>query len=463
MRLIPNQIITSLILLLFMGWIQGCIDEVYVDEDPEEELIKEGKNYVVLGINTLSDGSAQTSGVQEKIKSMRVIMLSRDVNDTEGKEIIELNEKIDFPNNPLADNSFVYYYSREVSAGIKSFYLIANEEEVRNLSFNENSSLSTDIPRSSLSEFLKYFKVAKPKESDEVSEDNKYDESCYKMAASLREAMEAVYFIPDYSISNNTVNLPYSAYYPDFRVTGADSPYYKDGYYETSMYLVPVAVKFDFNFINYRKNDVQIENIKISKINTATFLNAHLSEEEQTRQLDEKEVWWIDWLAACSKGSQNAEDLGSFNSLWGWIKEYTIPVETESDLKDINKSPASGSFWILDALQDLSNPDRLTIGPYYFVESRNMVEKDKLNDEGTAYETEMIQSYSLQFKVHDVIIEEITETEEIELPNVVTLFRATHAIIDIRMYDSMVDIYVEIAPWELKTFQGYVSPVEDDD
>ena len=449
--------------------IMACTDEH--SPEPDQEWSGDAdKPFVSLKIRPVSMGSENNNGVKEKIKSLRIIML----NETDHECYIEFNKLIDLTNeeiNGVNAAGFIYNILRPTIAGKKKFYLIANEEFVTgvylNLKSEENPPLGF-TEGMSLSDFLANYPADYVPGLEEVLEgsyDGPHEKVDSPKGEEFENLMNAIYFEPSYQISGNEIFLPYTAYYGSYSV-GLDDD--GDGkanntHLNKTMHLVPVATKFDFEIYNYRSKNAQIDKLCISNINSKSYLNAQVGESDQMKSLDGREEWWIDWLAACSDGSQGPVDMGVFNDLWGWISDYSIPEKNNNPLLQTLQPPSTNLPWVVNAIEVKDNPYCLNLGPFYFPESINLVEKEVFDPETGMMIKKPVQEYSLSVCIHDEMVEEIYESGLMEIDTLKSLFRATHVIITINLYKTEVDIYVEMAPWVPKQFQGFVEPKDDDD
>lgn len=390
----------------------------------------------MAGAETASDTE---SGIVEKVKSLRVIILDA----ATGK--LEVNQQVTPEQDKNQAAGFEYVFMRMVKPGNKRIYVIANEESVGPVVLTDAEGLPS-LPLGSLTALLDYFRPG--------------GESATP-GRNLETVLNRVYFRSDPTgvVEDGAIYLPYSSCYD---ITIEEAPLFE---VEKPLYLVPAATKMTLVFVNYRKENAQVDDVIISSLNTNNFLCAQLPEEEQTRQYDEKNLWWIDWLQICAEESQKAQDVTAFNNLWGWIKDYEMPVPEEPMVsRSLN---TRNDIWVVDALVDKSRPSKITVGPFYLPESKHLVPATPTgaqDDDNVYYQTAngtYRQSYTLAFKVHDELSEEVSFLEGYEIDTLKALFRATHVIVTVEFYESQVEIYAEIAPWEKRQFLGFVQ--QDDD
>lgn len=395
---------------------------------------------LLLSIRTLDATSSQSSGPVETVKSLRIIIIDADGN-------LEVNELANLNQPEYEASQFDYYFSRTLNPSDKKLYLIANEESVGEIALTDNSDLPKDIPLNSLTALLDRFKTG--------AKENGILEGTL-----METVLNRIYFENDYADcqSGNAIYLPYSSYYKLSRTDVVPGQ-------PKILYLVPVATKFDFKFTSYREKNVQIKDVILCSANSHNYLYAQLPVGQQIRTFGAESMWWVDWMEKCASNSQTAEDLEEFNSRWGWIDNYGMPVANEQTV-ETSFNP-NAELWKLGALVDKTNPQKLDLGPFYVPESFNII----TDEEGENPH----QGYTLTFKVRDLpddgsLPEEDTEEdiytkvlEGYEIDTLKTLFRGTHVTIIVDLYDKAVEIYAEINPWTMVKFRGFVQENDDDD
>lgn len=408
-------------IIIFIGCILGmesCINDNASDCDGTATGTQDKDQLrLVLRISSLDAGDSQSSDVTEKIKSLRVIILNEKPN---GDKCLECNKKLETDFNA---NQFQHIFTWSTIEGIKHFFLIANEESVLSV-----KTSSEEFER--LSDLLNRYIPDTTETTD------------------FAEVIKSVYFKPEsaYKISDNSIYLPYTAYYYGYDIKKgehlAEVPY--------NMYLVPVATKFTFNFTNKRVHDVSINEISVTPIDTENFLIAHVGQNDIQKDFDgENELYWIDWLAKVSEKSHQEEDYNdniSFNQKYGWIADYDIPSSTKPNTQTL-----------VEQEQNISVPGKgkegttkkLQLGPYYLPESKSK-ETNNVNDV-TEY------NYYLTLDLEDKMVENKPEFKNVKIDNLKSLFRNTSVIINIIMSEGDVEVYAEIADWNEKSVNGWVT------
>ncbi|MCH5226237.1 MAG: hypothetical protein J1F16_00245 [Muribaculaceae bacterium] len=442
--------------------------------------------------------ASNSEGPWEKIKYLRIVMLDKNNK-------IEYNRLISFPTpqgsldqefNPTessdfsgvtADSNFEYTYTTPAKVGQKSFYIIANEQSVRNIKFQWPEgytppqglkNLIAEKPDGlSLSDVLTYyaggFEANFPDRKDEFN-----------------TVMNSIWFEPDYSIdTEGNIYLPYSSFY-----TGADFVVQKlkddnSNLFQEfrDMYLVPAATKFTFSFVNKRPTSVYVKSISISSEMPENYdgseqLPYSISDSEylfgqvETPEKDGK--YWVDWLQKVAQDSWNpgsGSTNSSVNALYGWIQDYSLPENAEN--KEVIWAPESSSGeWVvppgsLNTDGSVASTGLLPLGPFYEPESKNEITREfyvtdsngnPVYDDNGEIKTEAkeMQAYFLTLDLLDP-----SETDPkfqkpefvaVEIAELQSLFRATHVHIEIVMGKNDYGIYAEIREWSEKTAHGYV-------
>lgn len=372
----------------------------------------------------------QTGAPVEKVKSVRVIMIDQATG------ALDLNEKI--PVGQVEASVLDQQVNGRVATGKKHVYILGNEESVGAVSLTSVEGLPTELPLTSLTDLLDYFRFAEEEDAPAGSPD--------VIGAILEKVLNRIYFANHYAdiSEGGAIYLPYSAMYP-LAVSG------KSVTVDEPMYLVPVATKFDITLVNYRAFNVQIDDIMLSSVNSHNHVFAQLHDDETYRQLpgdtSGTKVWWVDWLQQCASDTQTALDNESINTKWGWIKNYYLPLPAE-ELKEVSLH-TDGSLWQIPALRDKDNPSTLSVGPYYMPESINLTEAGSAD-----------QAYYLSFRLRDAQEAEYTWLPDNVLENVKALFRATHVVVTVEFNEKDISIYSQIEPWKPVFFHGYLT--EDD-
>ena len=429
----------------------SCTKSGHGGDDGESDGNDSDRMLLVLHIMPVDAGSVITNAeVREMIGSLRIILLS--------DGIIECNQLIEFNGpGPFAASQFKYDFTWTTFAGKKTVYIIANEGSVTNgLQFqlpDDDSGVLPKVPESLTALLSSYKAVGKEGLGNAEAE-----ESC----AELERALKSICFEPDYTVEGGDIYLPYVSYYSPEEVEaldikrgdflGEEAPY--------TLYLVPVATKFTFNFTNYRPNDVDINNITVSSANGANFLMARVGEDDYTKLYgtsDDRSTWlpyyWIDWLARVSESSHQNEEFDNnqnFNTKYGWISLYDIPKGdtpepqrfiTAEKFRTVDKAVKTGA----EGEDEDGTPGTLTLGPYYLPESRNVDTAGRL-------------AYYLTLGLHDVTqtADDDPKFENQQIQNLNALFRNTRVIINVVMRQGDVRVYAEIAKWSEKTANGWV-------
>lgn len=414
-------------------------------------------------MNSLSDSR---NNVKEKLGTLRIIMLNIDES---GESKVEVNKLITFNGTMEDDGSlftgegeeaagFNYIFSQLTVEGSKKFYLIANESSVGEVFFSpmpDNSVSDNILAMTSLTEILNSYKTEigvgeNLAESPQTSRGNE-----------LETVMNHIWLNPDYKIDEDgNIFLPYTSVYEGFEVMEKQSSDNDLEELDGKMFLVPVASKFNFKFINYRKEKVLVKDIYLSKADISNYLNAQLDNNEKQKSLNGQPTYWIDWLAALTKASQNSSNPDAVNATWGWISDYNMPENREKshDLKFIHPD----NEWTIDSRINSYTPSTINFGPFYIPESHNIVKKETFNPSSGKNEVQELQEYYLSFFMHDEFSEEVASFENNAIANLKALFRATSITITVTLYDEDMDIYAEPSPWLTNSFYGYLEETDEE-
>lgn len=498
----------------------GMSSCIYDEPDPDV-MTDDGRELFLLYVKSVNTGSLPDDAVAEKIKSLRVIVF--------GKYGIELNRKISFEEGIAATvlNRLVTWYADPSDPEeTKDFYVFANEEEAGDASDGKIHYLESVLEKAGVSaatlpnSLTKLFEQEaykgtrenhfgngtnhpeKPGDGEEPDESE--TEKAKRTADEFKAILRSVWFEPEYKPVNDEIYLPYTTFYEGVTLSEVSS---KDlsGQNNLTMYLVPVATKFFFKFINNRKADIAIRNLKIGGkvvdktaqtvggvdfeledkdkkvmvggLNRATFLLASVGDKDKKKEFADDRQWyyWTDWLAKVSKLSHShwgsAGKNESFNEKYGWISDYTVPTETDAlpwILVDSRKD--SGSYPVVFGTEQHpanENGEReKSLGPYYMPESRYMVtyEKEVTENNKTVKKSFTEQRYILNLYLHDQSSASTAGAIDLEIAepigNVKSLFRNTYVYIVVTMDgDISLDIYSEMTDWNAHSAYGQVTEI----
>ena len=376
---------------------------------------------LVLRILPLDTRAADQEPV-EKVRTLRVVIVNKgDETDDEKPGVIECNRFITLPD--IVATGLEYTLTWPTVPGPKQIYVFANEESVK------------DDKAQGLTGILDGFK-----ENDEPDD--------------FIAWAEDFSFAPQYNEEEDgSIHLPYTSYYDNLDAKPGEVN-------RMTAYLVPVATKFLFRFTNELDVPVTISEISVKKINESNYLCAHVEEEDVKKTLygeGDKEFYWIDWLAKVAELSH--DNLGAlnqdFNSLYGWISHYKVPDEEtgegrhffiEEDTKfDIPQSPSE------------DEKGSAAVGPIYVPESKNLFTYlDDKKVEHTEQRFYLTLKYSANGKTAPDFV-------DIPIHNLSALFRNTFVIINVNMSGGNIEAYAEIASWNRKSANGWVTEGSEPD
>lgn len=235
----------------------------------------------------------------------------------------------------------------------------------------------------------------------------------------FEETVNSLYFAPDYSAGKPI--LMSSMYEIDFP---------EKGVVEETFYVVRVATKFMVNFMNWRGEEVIVENFTIANHADKNFLMAHVNDSKQNEQLFNGKTW-IDWLKEVSDASSEDDDYATTEAA-GWLKDYELPEQADKEKTYTHETVTVGLPTV-----DIDNPNNSKPGVaknipvFYLPESKSP----------KAGATDGEQEYTLTIKINGR-----DEPFVCKLPNLKALFRNTHVVVDITMYNSN-EIIVDVIPY----------------
>lgn len=336
-----------------------------------------------LNIGPIGQTRAGTAGLpdNEKMHSVRVIVLHND-----GK--VEHNRHFSLE-NALAEGTILLKVTPNEK---KKIFLFANEKSVSSV-----EGVTVEGENKTLTAFFNSYTEGMSGFEDEVNE---------------------LYFAPDYSVEEP---IPMSSMYE------IDIP--EKGVVEETFYLVRAATKFTMNFMNWRGEEVTVENFSIESHADRNFLMAHVSSypDTQNPETNQKYPTWIDWLKAVSDASN--EDSDAATNRFGWLTDYELPEQSTATIY------THGKVTVGKPTVDIENPDNSEPGVanvvpvFYLPESKNL----------KAGATE--QEYILTIKIAGR-----AETFVCKLDKLKALFRNTHLVVNITMYNSN-EIVVDVIPY----------------
>ena len=232
-------------------------------------------------------------------------------------------------------------------------------------------------------------------------------------------AVSNLYFAPDYSGGKP---IPMSSMY--------EINFPEKGNFDGTFYVIRFATKFMVNFMNWRGEEVIVENFTIANHADKNFLMAHVNDSEQNEELFNGKTW-IDWLKEVSDASSEDDDYATTEAA-GWLKDYELPEQADKE-----KTYTHGRVTVGLPTVDIDNPNNSKPGVaknipvFYLPESKSP----------KAGATDGEQEYTLTIKINGR-----DEPFVCKLPNLKALFRNTHVVVDITMYNSN-EIIVDVIPY----------------
>lgn len=380
----------------------------------QEESFPEEISEATLFLNIAPIGQTRAGTADlpenEKMKTVRVVVLS------EGK--VEHN-KLYSVEAPL-DQRIVML---QVKSGVgKKVFLFANEESVKTV-----EGVTLEAGKTTLTDFF-----------------DKYKNSG---TPGFEEAVNGIYFDP--SSDNDETYIPMSSVYEvkaEELLPGQQI--------EKTFYVVRVATKFTFSFINGRTDGaIKVNEMTVSPFVDKMYLMPHLYDgstaipSEQFKVVDNKDdnnnpsydqtegyngtykaggTFWIDWLKQAVDWSQN-DVAGYTPDQIGWIHQYKVPTGATVNVSknislDVSKiAPISMGGEVLYPT------------PFY-------------RCEGVGKQALCINS----LKITDGTNQERvwTTADDLKLDKVRYLFRHTHVKVSVVFNQKDVAIFARIHPWK---------------
>lgn len=321
----------------------------------------------------------------EKMKSVRVIVLHAADGTVEHNRYFSLE----------GAQAQKYILLKVKSNEKKKIFLFANEESVSAIEGVTGSESKT------LTAFF-----------------NSYTENM----SGFETAVNSLYFAPDYTDGKP---IPMSSMYE------IDFP--EKGNFDGTFYVVRVATKFVVNFMNWRGEEITVNNFTIASHADKNFLMAHVNDSEQNELLFKGKTW-INWLKEVSDASSENDDYATTEAA-GWLKDYRLPAQA-----DKTKTYIYGTVIVGVPTVDIDHPENSKPGVanntpvFYLPESMNP----------KAGVTDGEQEYTLTIN-----IDGRTEPFVYTLPNLKALFRNTHVVVNITLYNRN-EIVVDVIPYSEK-------------
>lgn len=354
----------------------------------QEESLPEEISEAILHLNVEPIGQTRASTAElpdnEKMHSVRVVVLDKNMT-------IEHNKYYGLED--AQDRKFITLKVKPNEK--KMIYLFANEESVSSVG-------GVIIPGggTALAAFFNSYKVGDSNFNVEV---------------------DKLYFTPDYTNGNP---IPMSSMYE------IDIP--EKGVIEETFYVVRVATKFTVNFFNWRGEEVTVENFSIESHADLNFLMAHVNSypDTQNPETNPKYPTWIDWLKAVSDASN--EDSDAATNRFGWLTDYELPEQSTATIYTHGKVTVGKPTVDID-YPDNSKPGVASVVPvFYLPESKNLKAGEPTVGE---------QEYTLSINIVGR-----AETFVCKLDKLKALFRNTHLVVNITMYNSN-EIVVDVIPY----------------
>lgn len=488
MKFLKKHIFLSGLCLGILG-LSSCRDDVEAALDAPDK-IKEGPR-VTITISPISLGGANDD-IAEMIRTLRIIMVSETTDDN-GKEVsyIEFNHLVDFEDGEQFSGTgeyaskFRYVFTRPTVAGVKKFYLVANEGSVTPVSFQTEEDLPEGVSNGmTLSTFLDLYTPNYIPGYENLH--GVAPGTGEPKGAEFQSLINCLYYTPNFvpEQEGTEIFLPYSSFYQytvsDPASEEEDSP--PVNVMNETMYLVPAANKFTFRLRNYRPSAVIIENFKISGMSTDMFLFAQVNQNDLYKELNKAKLWWIDWLEAVSRlsypaagGFPSGPESESFNQAYGWISDFEVPATAMPEIMDeeINEELRHGVYdfieegnpWSVDS-RDMNYPineappGTAQTGYFYLPESKNLVTQDFYDENGDKKGEIQVQRYYITLTMHDTKEGSPTVSKDTSIGNLGSMFRNNNTLITVTLRDAL-DVGAYATPEDWKVHHSFGNVIEE--
>lgn len=413
------------ILLICTTLFAGCSHDK--SGDPADTAAMGKMGAISLHLKPVNYSSRAESNSAEMVRSVRIIVFNED--SVELNRFVDINSVI--PGGVAAMN-YQYDFLYRTVPGSKSFYLIANEESVASPVIKNSGNDPQDL---SFSDILDGFQIG------------------YTDLEEMETILNSIYFYPDYN-SDGNVYLPYSSYYTGTEVKEKERV-------DVDMFLVPVATKFIFNFINNRPNGVYLDQISINTVNTSNYFLAQVGAEDMMKTLpnETEGMYWVDWLGKVSELSWEESEYYPniyFNKKYGWIRYYEMPDELDREESHYFLLTPENPILIPGKTDEGENT--YMAGPFYLPESRTNLIDVPSSDSDSDDSVIPVQKYKLTLKFEDTVAgNQAPPFDNVDFVNLESLFRNTCVVVNIKFSQGELEVYAEISQWNVKTAKGWVT------
>lgn len=287
-----------------------------------------------------------------------------------------------------AEQETKYIILKVTPSETKKIFLFANEESV--------TAVGEETSGESLSAFF-----------------NRYP----KEASGFADAVNGLYFAPDYTGGKA---IPMSSVY---EVTTPEK-----GLVQKTFYVVRVATKFTVNFENRRDEAVTLNKFTIANYADKNYLMAHVGDTERNRSLFAGYASWIEWLKAVSDASSESDSYATTEAA-GWLKDYDLPTQANTQTYT-HEEPLTVDAMTAGGTSATPIPG-IAKTVFYLPESKNL----KADADGE-------QEYAMVINIAGK-----EEPFSFTLPNLKALFRNTHVVIKITLYNKELRFKLTVEPW----------------
>lgn len=233
---------------------------------------------------------------------------------------------------------------------------------------------------------------------------------------------------------------------------------------DVNLNLARVATKFSIDITNLRDEEVEITSLTINAVAGRQYAMPHFAGEDGKYIIDNNgwkgfdfgeltDMHWSDWLKLAVDESQAAPADTTLADRRGWIVGYSVPADADHQDRPIS----------LPSQVKIAKNTLMAMPVQYFAESRSglLSNSEFGGGAGAGYEQEYTATINFKSveggdKCFDNVV----------LPNVRALFRNTHVVVHIFLYQEKVKAEVRVVPYVgivLDPVFGWRSLPADDD
>lgn len=224
--------------------------------------------------------------------------------------------------------------------------------------------------------------------------------------------------------------------------------------YTVKLNLVRVATKFSVSINNKRDEAVTIKSFSIGSLGDSHYLMPHFTGTDGSHpangehiisnsgvggfDFSANDMHWSDWLKEAVDESQANPTDATLADRRGWIIKYETPASARH----------SRCGFTLPSTTDIAKGATMQLQAHYFAETRSGLLSESEFGKGVAAGYEQHYSFDLSVSSKEGGDKAFTDQP---LPNLRALFRNTHVVLDITVYQQKVTSRVSVLPYSCVT------------